>query len=109
MLYEVITRIEILINITRILNTKDNENLFTIIQKSPEDRREILIELFYKLKSSIIQVKSVFKGVSDFIEYKKELSKEIIDVLVKDSKGNVYSKPGRRDLDGQGYLVNRQL
>ena len=29
-------------------------------------------------------------------------------IKVKDAKGNVYSKPGRRDIDGQGFLVNRQ-
>lgn len=102
-------RVDILISIIKKIKSKDNENLLSIIQKAPIDQKDILVDTFYKLKSSIIQVQGVFKGLNDFVEYKKELSKEVIDILVKDSKGNVYSKPGRRDQDGQGFLVNTRL
>lgn len=88
--------------------SKDSK-LKNIIDCSPKEIRDNLRDLFYKLKTSLIQVKGVFKGVDNFIQHKIEVSKEIIDVLLKDAKGNVYSKPGRRDIDGQGFLVNKQL
>ncbi len=102
-------RVDILITITQTLNSKENENLLSIIHKAPHELHNQLIVEFYKLKSSIIQVQGVFKGLNSFVEHKKDISKEIIDILVKDAKGNVYSKPGRRDDAGQGFLVNRQL
>lgn len=102
-------RVDILITIAQTLNSKENENLLSIIHKAPHDLHDQLIVEFYKLKSAIIQVQGVFKGLNRFVEHKKDLSKEIIDILVKDAKGNVYSKPGRRDDARQGFLVNRQL
>ncbi|MGL1894153.1 MAG: hypothetical protein OCD02_21165 [Spirochaetaceae bacterium] len=103
------TRVDLLLVIVKALRSKENENLFSLIKKAPNEIKFELIDIFYKLKTSIIQVQGVFKGLNSFVEHKKEVSKEIIDVLVKDAKGNVYSKPGRRDNDGQGFLVNRQL
>lgn len=102
-------RIEILINISKKINSKESENLLTIINKAPNDIKNRLLDCFYKLKVAILQAKGVFQGLEKFIEHKKSVSKEIIDVLVKDAKGNVYSKPGRKESDGQGFLLNRQL
>lgn len=102
------TRVDLLIDISKSLNSKNSENCYSIIQKAPDDIKDELTDVFYKLKSSVIQVQGVFKGLNSFVEHKKDVSKEIIDVLVKDAKGNVYSKPGRRDQASQGFLVNRQ-
>ncbi|QEN05817.1 hypothetical protein EW093_14270 [Thiospirochaeta perfilievii] len=104
-----VERVDILISITKVINSKESENLLTLIHKSPKEMHESLFETFYKLKNAIIQVKGVFKGLDNYVQHRKEVSKEVIDILVKDAKGNVYSKPGRRDLDGQGFLVNKQL
>ena len=101
-------RVDILVNIIKKINSKDSENLLSIINKSPIKIKELLIDTYYKLKISIVQVQGVFNGLNQFIDHKKDVSKEIIDILVKDSKGNVYTKPGRRSVEGQGFLVNRQ-
>lgn len=103
------SRVEILVNIAKNLQSKESENFYTLIQQSPIELKDSLISEYYTLKSSITRVQGIYKGLNDYIEHKKEVSKEIIDVLVKDSKGNVYSKPGRREQDSQGFLINRHL
>lgn len=103
------SRVNILIDISQNMNSKKNENCYSIILTAPDQNRDRLLEIFYKLKSSVIQAQGVFKGLNSFVEHKKEVSKEIIDVLVKDANGNVYTKPGRRNQASQGFLVNRQL
>ncbi len=102
-------RVDILIKIAESLHSKESENFYSIIKKAPTEVNESLINAFYQLKVSIIKAQGIFKGLSSFVEHKKEVSKDIIEVIVNDAKGNVYSKPGRRDLDSSGFLVNRQL
>lgn len=102
-------RVELLLGIVKSIHSEDSETLFSLISKAPKEYKDELIQIFYKLKTSVIQVQGVFKGLNNFVEHKKEVSKEIIDILVRDAKGNVYSKPGRRDNDGQGFIVDRQL
>lgn len=102
-------RVSLLLGLSETLNSETSENCYSILQHAPVELKDRSIEIFYKLKSSVIQAQGVFKGLSNFVEHKKDISKEIINVLVKDSKGNVYSKPGRRDLATKGFLVDRQL
>lgn len=102
-------RVEILIEISKQLGSKKNENCFSLIQKAPDEIRDNLIQLFYELKTMLIRVQGVFKGISSYVEHKKEVSKEIIDILMKDAQGNVYNKPGRRDTSSRGFLLDRQL
>ncbi len=102
-------RVEILVEIAKSIQSKESENFYSLINKAPEELKESLTGVYYKLKSAVTRVQGVYKGLNDYIEHKKEVSKEIIDVLVKDAKGNVYTKPGRRDQASQGFLINRQL
>ena len=103
------SRVNILIDISEDIKSTKSENCYSIIQVAPVEIKDKLLEIFYKLKASVIQAQGVFKGLDQFVEHKKEVSKEIIDILVKDANGNVYSKPGRRMQSSQGFLVDRQL
>ncbi|OQY38888.1 MAG: hypothetical protein B6229_04885 [Spirochaetaceae bacterium 4572_7] len=102
-------RVNYLIEVANELHSKESENFYTLIKKAPHDIRDELVKSYYKLKSSVIRVQGVYKGLNEFIEYKKDISKEIIDVLMSDAKGNVYTKPGRRGNDSPGFLIDRQL
>lgn len=102
-------RVEILVEIANNLQSKDSENFLSLIQKAPIEVKDSLLSEYYRLKSAVTTVQGIYKGLNRYITQKKEISKEIIDVLMKDAKGNVYTKPGRRDQASQGFLVNRQL
>jgi hypothetical protein len=102
-------RVDILIDIAKELKSSKTEDFFSLLSKAPIDLKNKILDSYYLLRSKVITTRGVYKGLNEYIEHKRELSREVINVLVNDARGNTYSKPGRKDLGSNNFIVDRQL
>jgi len=76
----------------------------------PDELRRHFDQLKFKLKASLLRVKSRIHGMAAYTESRGRLVREMVEILVPSARGRIYNERGETaSTSGDSLLVSRNL